>query len=917
MTLRIGSSTLRIGGGTGRKGVAVAPSVASSTVKWANNKNGRAHAFMGDEPDYVSTLAAEYTTNGGSTITPLTLESYGTLANGSALRSTVRVTAALAAGTYNLQARWVIDGAAEAWSPAQSVTVTNAALATANSISYGSGNEITLSLGATVPVGQFEDGEWFAVADPATHPSGIKVTASTPAAKRIAATGLSYGDAHNLIADNEAFDVVWSDGTTTRRDRITRPVGGWTSANAARDDWNSKMVNTGAVWSTTLASGTHRFSAVADFPVTSTLGKLSFVNVVGTPLDAMGFVTKEWKANIRHGASVDVEALSHGLREGHNRFTSTLVYDFNTFITPGQVFVKVQTREGDTNNYVSRLLTLTVLSRRPPEGSFRPTVYKSGDRKLYNWTHCDLGRVPRVNYDSAAMPTLAEITSYRLGNTQRPAPSLGTGSLDARRMYPSAQSQPYHQHQRSSWAFPCVMAMASAANLEAAATASGAANPAVAAEAERVALVKAHIQRMIDVFGAEQSIRNTGKTEHPYLWIAPLVFAATILGEPKMRGAGDIAFGKGDYNFDANGYMWHLFHWSDLDWKAANSNVTGQNTLLRNISKTGANPDAFVVTKASQGISDNAEDNASWPDVWAPLKASRTVCTYTPTRLAEEKADLEARGLTVVDNLNGTLTVTAPANRTWYGGRFVWFEHDSHRCSQESLLYPWAERPTNADGTRVDLSGSRIGWGDKRHGKTYDQQHRYFNQHAAQASTMAIIANAVAGGPYMAKRTSASGNTAKFLQDGQALEWMAFKQKYMLAAGAKSMADNFGRIDLDQTVPSSKKGWIENGYGTRFPSFAPTFTITAPAKITRQMFTVASNGAGGITFTLTDAPHDGYSPITDIEVSRNGGAWVSTGLTKIGNSYTIASGPGTFNVAVRAKNATGVGPASGTKSVTV
>ena len=876
--------------------------------------------MMDEEPDYASSLSVQYTTNGGTSAQALPLESYGTQADGKPLNSSVRVAAGLGAGTHNLQARWVVDGTPLGWSAAQSVPVTSTSLTSSNTISYGPGNEITLTLSASVPVGTFEDGEPFAVVDPAAHPNGIKVIASTPAPKMTAQTDASNGDAHISMPDGSAFNVITFDGTTTRTDRITKPSGGWASHTAARDAWNAAMVNTGVVWSTTLSSGTYRWTGTVDIPGMGSSSKLSLANHTGTPLSVMGFDNPpEWTATLRNGASVDVTGRSHGLQGDHPDFKTAWVYDHNAFIKPGQVLLKVQSGGVDPNNDITRLLTLTILSRRPPAGSFRPQVYGNAARKIYNWTQVDLGRIPRVNYDSAAMPPLNDITNYRLARVQRPAPALGGGSLGARKMFPGAQAESYHQFQRSSWAFPCVLAMASAANMEAAATASGLANPAAAGEAERIALIKAHIQRMIDVVGNVQS-HITTKTTHwgPYLWIAPVAFAGTLLGEPTMRGAGDIAFGYGDYNFDGNGELWHLCHWSDFVWKAANPNVTGKRTNYRNINKTGATSDDFAVTKSSLGSADTVADNSAWPDVWAPLLSSRTVCTYTPAagKLAEKKADLEARGLTVTSN--GTnLTVTAPANRTWYGGRYVWFESGEHRCSQESLLYPWAERPTNADGTRVNLSGSRVGWGSSTHGKTYDQQHRYYQQHGSQSSTMAIIANAVAAGPYMARRTTAGGNAAKKLQDEMALQWMAMEEAYMVAAGAKpNMGDKFGRIDLDQTV--SAKGWIENGYRTRFPSFAPTFSLTVPSQVTRRMFSMAPNGSGSFTVTLTDSPHDGYSILTDFEAQVNGAPWQSMGVTQIGVPWTYPiGGPGTHEVSIRGRNALGVGPASGIKSVTV
>jgi hypothetical protein len=67
--------------------------------------------------------------------------------------------------------------------------------------------------------------------------------------------------------------------------------------------------------------------------------------------------------------------------------------------------------------------------------------------------------------------------------------------------------------------------------------------------------------------------------------------------------------------------------------------------------------------------------------------------------------------------------------------------------------------------------------------------------------------------------------------------------------------------------------------------------------------------------TITDLPFNGNSPITDIEYRVGAGSWTSSGGI---TSFTISglTNGVAVNIALRAKNAIGIGPASTTKSVT-
>ena len=199
------------------------------------------------------------------------------------------------------------------------------------------------------------------------------------------------------------------------------------------------------------------------------------------------------------------------------------------------------------------MATLTVLSERPPAGSFRPTVYENGGRALRNEAEIDLDRVPRIDYDPRSFPSIDEIQDWRLEQLTRPAPPLADGSTGARVLYPEDQASSYHRTQRQDLTLPAHLIMAS--NLT--------------DEGERMALAKALVQREIDILGAFASRQATGATgSAPYNWVTPTVFAGTLLRDPKMRGANSLGLAPGDYNFDLQG-RWKYSSFDDLQAFAA------------------------------------------------------------------------------------------------------------------------------------------------------------------------------------------------------------------------------------------------------------------------------------------------------------------------------------------------------------
>ena len=285
---------------------------------WSDNEDGRANLFLGPQPDYAKSLGVEYAT--GRTTKALKRGDVD------GMPSSVWVTDTLGEGTKDLRWRWVVDGTPQKWSGTSNVTVTQKPLFKANKIDAFGDGSVTLTLDRTYEVGQFEDGEWYAVA-----PQGLKITQATPVQK---------------------------------------------------------------------GSG----------------------------------------KSLRNGASVDLDFLDQGLDGRGQGFDQANVTGLNETIKPGSVLVKAMSEDGKRNAYIDRMATLTVLSERPPAGSFRPTVYENGGRALRNEAEIDLDRVPRIDYDPRSFPSLDRIQDWRVEQLTRPAPPLGGGSTGARQLYPEDQA---------------------------------------------------------------------------------------------------------------------------------------------------------------------------------------------------------------------------------------------------------------------------------------------------------------------------------------------------------------------------------------------------------------------------------------------------------------------------------------------
>lgn len=92
-----------------------------------------------------------------------------------------------------------------------------------------------------------------------------------------------------------------------------------------------------------------------------------------------------------------------------------------------------------------------------------------------------------------------------------------------------------------------------------------------------------------------------------------------------------------------------------------------------------------------------------------------------------------------------------------------------------------------------------------------------------------------------------------------------------------------------------------------------TLNASAPDIFESDDWSIAA-GVLSAVVTIISPPHNGGSPITDIEYRIASGDWVSSEGT---TGFTISDmTAGATTVAIRARNAVGVGPASATKNVT-
>ena len=139
------------------------------------------------------------------------------------------------------------------------------------------------------------------------------------------------------------------------------------------------------------------------------------------------------------------------------------------------------------------------------------------------------------------------------------------------------------------------------------------------------------------------------------------------------------------------------------------------------------------------------------------------------------------------------------------------------------------------------------------------------------------------------------------------------------------IATNGKGVAVTQTTKGAPVTIAANGFGMPIVEVASgglPITYVAPATAPGQFlaadWSIADLGTvSNARITITNLPDDGGSPITDIEYSVDGGAWISLAGTSIGTYDIGGLAQGVMvGVQIRAVNAVGAGPASTNKAVT-
>lgn len=999
----------------------VAEDASAPTAIWADNEDGTANVYLSTEPDYGSTLTAEYSVDGGAAVT---LADYSGGRAGLPFRSTTKLTGALGAGTYSLRARWVADGVAGPWSASTIRTVTDTPLATASNVAHRiAASNMSINLGGTYDVGQFADGEWYVVA-----PAGLAPSGSTPSPIKLA----RFETDNDVVGDRpdqniqaaDTFTVSTDDGTTVRADSIN--FSGATLPFNDSSEFNtyvqSQLVNNAGIFEIS-RDGTFRvfgFEArSSDYPATWTM---TLGGTIGTHF---GFTEGQvFTGGLRSGTTLNIDFRRTAMTsrdDGDSTDISRLyTYDGTTILPGDTLVVSSPGPEASPNSYVGYEMVLTVLSERPPAGSLRPTPYKSAirSRKMLNRSHIDLSRVPRVTYTS--LDTLAAMQDYRIAKLDTPALPLGQGSAGARHMYPIDQSNAYHGNQRGVFFTACGVVMSDT----------------LPDEAERMKFAVSLIQREVDILGAVESAHALGENPNFYHWEAPAAFAGLLCGNHLMRsgshyGAGPVG---GDYMFYQGDAQ--VTHWSDheatrgtgntnfrdLDkatalgadvdamaarsalsgtwtFTAADNTVTGTGGLALTELAAGDNIRtaagySYTVSSISDDntflISNNSVDASGgavaseagitiekWADVqvWGDLLAPRVI-TFTPDDIAVEEPLLRDHlNLGVVNNGNGTLTVTVPANRYLTGGQSMNRGNVGTRSEvmltdprpypaptwtgsgdapinwgQDVESAPWGEGETartaydggtTAGNTYDDnpyavgagaqpLAANQwaAGWSDRdtfaavrANPNAWDYigtgpggDITYNRLHWKQVAADALIIKAAAAEHTFQAPPNPGGLTAEQLLDASGREYMAFTEAWSDAVGLGDSGKGTGIREANMSLVD-----VNTNYHAILDGITPVVSLTPPSRFGRQMFSAVDTTVEALAITLLDLPHDGHAKITSVEVSLDGGAtWPYTVAPDMSNpETTIATGAGSFDVRLRAVNAQGTGATSVSRPVTV
>jgi len=142
------------------------------------------------------------------------------------------------------------------------------------------------------------------------------------------------------------------------------------------------------------------------------------------------------------------------------------------------------------------------------------------------------------------------------------------------------------------------------------------------------------------------------------------------------------------------------------------------------------------------------------------------------------------------------------------------------------------------------------------------------------------------------------------------------------AASGRTTAGSFditGLTDDEQvSITLRAVNSVGNGPASDAKTATPTAAFTVPDVYQSYMWALIDTETGGtLRILLASVPGNGGSPITDVEYQRDGGAWVSAGISTIGEVFIEGLPNDTsVSVSIRAVNAAGPGPASDAKTAT-
>lgn len=396
-------------------------------------------------------------------------------------------------------------------------------------------------------------------------------------------------------------------------------------------------------------------------------------------------VTVSGNTGQTNGAQVDPTLSGQAFHEpAVENYDGTAAYTEGDAISPGSVYMKhAQADDSDnTRRQTGLYAAITVLSKRPPAGAFRPAPHANATKHIYVEAQRDLSRVPRLP-STGSFSSAGNIADFRERTMTGVAPPMGSGTIGAEVLYPRFAASNYHREVRDDLGMACWYVLASDTDDE-----TLTAGPDGIQRTERELMANALMQRMIDHYGAHEDGDATGSGK-PYHWVAPMALAGTIFDAPRLRNAQIGGISRADYMKGVDG-TGALYDW-DTDLDAASGSY---------------DPASPTATLARRDISRAGTDwRAGDILVWQPLVDGRTI-DYPST--GDHVANLEALGFTN----NGNDTWAVPPRRDLLG-RSVGYERGDGFPDGDWYLVEFTPDDSRADDgvtPEVQLIPSVVQW---------------------------------------------------------------------------------------------------------------------------------------------------------------------------------------------------------------